>query len=273
MSIGKENIFAHGVALDQAGRFKNAIHCFGNVVYIMNTDATAILRFTLPEREQGFKTPISFFANDYDSAYFTMRDGKVVFTQQGEEFTRNKSCAVPKQTFAEVEELFNSFWSKEEVVGSNASISINKKTLSLLDSDLSHIEIYADKGAPVILQRDIFSGNTIELKRKSAGFGLGAAKDTIPFDFGPIGIRTSDFNALFTFNDNLNFFFYKDNNNYCLVTGDAYGFCGILGGCIYDELNTLEVVTHGRKEQKDGRGVAGTDQKDTGKKRVPVGKK
>lgn len=269
MSTHQENVFAHAVALDQSGRFRNAVHCMGQTVFIMNTDATALLRFILPMKDKGFHSPISFFANDYDSSSFRMEGGKVVFVQSGGEFVRSKACSVPKQTFAEVEELFNRFWSDSTKKG--AEISINKATLSLLSDSLSHVEIYSEKGKPVIVQRDIFSGNTIELKRKTSGFGLASAKDSIPFDFGPIGLRTSDFMALFTFNDNVTFHFYEGNNNYCLVVGNNYDFCGIISGCMYDELNKLEVIEDGREKQKDGGCQPGADPKNqggTGKKPV-----
>ena len=40
-----ERVFTYGVALEQGGTQKNAVFCWENIIYIMNSDKTILLRF------------------------------------------------------------------------------------------------------------------------------------------------------------------------------------------------------------------------------------
>lgn len=248
MSKELETIFAYAVALDQSGRLKNTIHCKDNRVFVLNNDSTVILNFTLSNRVPPFKHPISFKADDYDSANFVEKDGSIVFIQQGEEFTRKKTCGAPGLLFHDVENLWGKMVIDFPLNDRGAgTFSINKKSLALIEENLSHLELYGKAGKLIITQRDVFSGTIIRLTRKQEG--LGAFKpDNLPFDFGPIGIRTSDFIALYSFVDQIVFFICPETKGVLGITGLTQNMSGYISICIYDELGNVEYL----KEIEDG---------------------
>jgi len=245
-----EEIFSQAVGLDQAGRMRNTIYALDDTIYILNFDHTVLLRFRLRKSETPFKSPVSFRANDYDSRQFYEEDGKIVFVSEGGGFTRKKSCASPGDTPEQIEELFESF----PIIEGNL-LRLHRDVLSVLDDALSHIEFSAVDGSPILVQRNIYSGAVIELTRSDAseGLGLGAeVQDQIDTDFGPVGMRTNDFMALFSFLDSLSFYFPEGESDYCYVKSDSPRLVmdGFISHCVYDELGG---ITESRKENKDGR--------------------
>lgn len=233
MSVIKEAIFSHAVAMHQAGRLKNTVYASDREIFILNIDKTVLLRFTLPSREPGISGEVSFMANDYDSEEFEERDGKIVFTQREGEYVRRKACSAPEKTFTEVQDLYLKFINES----CDNTVVFNKSVLSLLDDSLSHIEILSENKECVIVQRDIYTGSFIRIDRESeSGFGL-ATSDDIKKDFEPVGIRTNDFVALFSFCENVTFYF--TDNPYALVAGDKLQMNGIVSGCLYDEMGTV----------------------------------
>lgn len=240
-----ERIFSYAVALEQSGRQKNAIFAWENVVYILNSDKTVALRFEASQNL--FKSPIGFFANDYDSPNFTSEGNSIIFLQKGEEFLRKKKCRVPGQTFQEVEDLFYKFYNGNETPW---KIAFHKSSLDLLSTDLSHVEFKAKNSAINILQRDIYAGTVILLERKliPEGLGIVESEDNLPESIPPIGMRTNDFFSLFNFNDKIDIFF-PEKQRFFLVEGAHNKMSGIIAGCLYDDVGVIEDLQEGIKTE------------------------
>lgn len=250
-----EGIFAHAVAMEQSGRLKSTIYCLENEIFILNSDNTVLLRFLLRKTETPFKHPVSFRANDYDSRSFYEEDGKIIFVTENENFTRTKSCSTPGDTPEDIKTLFGNY----EKLTDN-KIVLNREILSLLDDSLSHVEISAPAKDLSIVQRNIYSGSVITVKRKKGeGLGMLANADGITDEFGPIGLRTDDFAALFTFVDNISFAFPSGDTDYCYIRSmdQKLAMEGIIATCVYDELGGVEVSrkggSNGREKQEVGR--------------------
>lgn len=246
-----ERIFAYGVALEQAGTQKNAVFCWENIIYIMNSDKTILLRFEASTNE--FKEPIRFFLSDYDSPNFTSDGNSITFLQKGEEFIRSKRCRIPNQTFQEVEELFYKFYDAEKM---KWKVPFSKSSLDLLDTNLSHIEFVTRNGEFKILQRDIYSGALIQLERKIEAEGLGLTKpeDVLPDSIDPMAMRTGDFLALFNFNDRVDIYF-PEGLQYFMIEGLHNNMQSIVSGCIYDDVGVIKdlgEVMHGREKSENG---------------------
>jgi len=247
MSKVHEAIFTHAIALHQSGRLKNTIHCKDDKIYVLNSDKTVLLRFTLPSREK-FTQPISFDANDYDSSNFEIRDNRIVFLQKEKEYSREKICIMPDGiSFKELDDIFEAHESKKFT----NHVHLHESIIRLLGDGLSHLEIFADEGSLNILQRDIYTGNLIKIhKRKTSKLSV-IDEDKLT-SFNPIGIRTNDFIALYTFNDKIKFSFLA--KNFCMVTAPKLNMTGILAGCVYDELGVIEPTlkgdSDGRKKQE-----------------------
>lgn len=242
-----ETIFSHAVALHQSGRMRNTIHVIGKEIYLLNTDRSLILRFSLPKSSYGFKNPISFKASDYDSNQFYEKEGNIVFKSQEGEYIKEKSCSTSGDP-NKIKELFSKFTIPSE---NRIKIQLNRDLLRVIEDNLSHIEIMIENGEFKLIQRNIYDG-TIIIIRKEKELGLGiASDDSFPYDFGPIGIRTTDFLALFSFNDTLSFFFSKDIQEFCKVFGRNYKMNAIMSYCLYDEMGNILTI----KEKQNGRKV------------------
>lgn len=234
-----ERIFAYAVALEQSGRQKNTVFGFRDIVYILNADKTLLLRFKTSKSE--FPEPIGFFASDYDSSEFQINKGIISFIQDNQEFVRKKHCNVPSQTFEEVNDLF--LWFQKQSPTEVASITFSKPSLDLLNDNLSHIEFMGRDGRLTILQRDIYSGTLIELnRRKASGLGLELYEDNIEQDFGPLGMRTNDFMALFSFNDKIRIRFLDSDKHYFIIEGVHNEVTGVVAGCLYDSIGELNYL-------------------------------
>jgi len=262
-----EDIFAHAVALDQGGRLRNTIYAIGQNIYILNSDNTVLLQFPLRKTEVPFKNPIAFHANDYDSRNFHEEDGQIVFTTESDSFTRKKSCGSPEMGPKEAQKLFKKFDPCFE-----NQLTLPREVLSLLSESLSHVEFSAVDGKFSMIQRNIYSGAILEIERKEAGM---LKLDRIVSDFGPIGLRTNDFVALFSFVDSIILNFPKDDEaDYAWVQGNdaKMPLNGIVACCLYDEMGTITETkrrkTDGRQEQEDGRSEQDSDrQNQKGKSR------
>lgn len=263
-----EEIFAHAVAMDQCGRLRNTVYVIDREVYIINQDNTVFLRFKLRESETPFDHPISFKANDYDSRSFREVDGKIVFESEGNGFKRAKTCGTPDATPEEVRAMFKKF----KPVKTN-KVKLTKDILPMMEENLSHIEIKAVDGEIQFVQRNVYSGSVIKVTRAAEEGALGVdSPDELDGDFGPLGLRNGDFSALFAFNDNLIFTFPPDGDgDYCCVRSrdPRMAMDGVIACCIYDELGTVEEVSHGGKEQKKRGSQQGSDKSaDKGKEQV-----
>jgi hypothetical protein len=249
-----ERVFSYGVGLEQSGLQKNAAFCWENIIYLLNSDKTIILRFEASNNE--FKEPIRFFLSDYDSPTFTMEGNSITFLQNGEEFLRKKRCRIPIQTFQEVEELFYKFFDSNKM---KWRIPFHRSSLNLLDTALSHIEFVTKKGNIHILQRDIYAGALIELERKLVpeGLGLTEPEDVLPDSIAPMGMRTGDFLALFNFNDKVDIYF-PEGLQYFMVNGLHNQMSGIVAGCLYDNVGVIKDLQeddHGGKIKENRAGI------------------
>ena len=233
MSTIKESIFSHAVALHQGGRLKSTIYASGKEIFILNQDKTILLLFTLPAKEKEIKGQVSFIANDYESNDFQEEDGKIKFVTHEGQYTKIKSCKAPEKTFSDIQDLYERYLNSD---GHESMIVFNKSIISLLDESLSHMEILFENKSSVVIQRDIYTGSIIRIDKEDSGFGL-AATDNIQSDFKPIGIRTNDFIALFSFCDNITFYF--GDEPFVFIEGDRFEMQGVVSLCMYDELGIL----------------------------------
>lgn len=254
--LSPQSIFAYAVGLEQGGRNSNTIFCSGKVVFILNVDRTVLLRFSIRESSK-FNAPVSFNANDYDSAEFEERDGVIAFRRKSESGTyeRTKSCRVPNLNFQDVEDVYDQFFRLSDGC---PSVSLGQDLLSLLEENLSHVEFSSYDGRLKIVQRDIFSGSLVEIIKRDVGLSLAEA-DRLPDRLGPFGMRTKDLFALFNdFNPKVTLYFPADED-YFLISGIHGGMTGIVSKCFYDEMG-ITLLTgkgygyYGRQKQKRGNG-------------------
>lgn len=228
-----EAMFAHAVALAQNGKMKSTIHCGGEEVFILNMDNTLILRYKSP---QVFEESFSFFANDYESPRIRIDEGKVVFVTNSGGLKRTKVCPAPKTGFKEIKAIWEKL-QEEPISPDSHKIILMKEMAALLEDGLSHVEVSKEEDGPVVLlQRDIYSGSRIEVERNKSGSGLMEVDDD--FSFNPIGIRTIDFAALFTFSDSLTWYILPDKK-WVFFEDNTGRLSGVLAQCLYDELGEI----------------------------------
>jgi len=117
---------------------------------------------------------------------------------------------------------------------------VSKNVLALLDDELSHVELHNDQGTVRLIQKNIYTGARVEIKEVSGGLFEIAGDDLEEL---PLGLRTADFKALFSFVDTITFYlqkghwlFFKDHSN---------TLQGILSTCIYDELSYISKSQEG----------------------------
>lgn len=233
-----ERIFAQAVALDQSGGLKNAIYASGREIIIINFDYTVLLRFRLRGTEAAFEHPISFKANDYDSNEFEEQDGRIIFTTEQSGYKRKKTCGTAEMVPDEAKTLLSHYLDNS---GERQLVVIDRAALSLLDDDLSHIEFSGKKGEPLkMIQRNVYSGGVVEVMEANDSL----FQQTLSHDFGPVGIRTNDFKALFTFQDQLRFEFpAEENDDFIIVRSiqkDKRDMVGVIAACVYDEIVELK---------------------------------
>lgn len=285
MSAGKktvstkvENIFAHAVALEQSGRLKNTIHASPEEIIVLNSDNTVMLHFPLVAGDSKITGHVSFKASDYDSNAFTTEGDSIVFHQKSGDIARKKICKTAEATFDEIAGLWDDYQAKAKKEEVAAKITLGSSILTLLEEGLSHMEFSAEEGRIIIRQRDIYSGTIIELtKQGGGGFGV-TEKDRASEDFGPVGLRTSDFMALFAFNDSATLVFYE-GGGFCTLAAPNYKMRGIISLCLYDDMGDTEqsLETHkekgnGRKEPQERGREQGVDRQTEGKARCRVRK-
>lgn len=235
-SAQMEAIFAHGVALEQSGRMKNTIYVIDREVFILNTDRTIVLGFQLPKLAPKFESPVSFKASDYGSSLFHEEDGLIKFITSGKGYTKTKTCKTPEFTPKEARALHKKFTLKK-----SNTVTLSKGAVDLLDTSLSHIEFSGNsKKGFKIIQRNIYDGTTLEIEREQAkGFGV-SSPDKIAGKFGPLGMRTNDFVALFSFNDEITFEFpATSKKGFATFSGRNLGMSGVVALCLYDELGEI----------------------------------
>lgn len=241
MKINKrvESIFAYAVAMDNRG-LKNTIHCIGRNVFIVNFDHSMILHFPLRNNEVVFQKSISFNANDYDSSNFEEVDGKIVFISESKGYEKKKICGTSDEY--DIQKL-RSMFLKYIRSDTHFRFTLSSDVCSLLEEDLSHTEISVEEGKLILRQRNVYTGNIVEVSQKEKG--LFSSSNALPNHFGPVGLKTKDFLSLFSFNDVLAFY---PDDDYLIVKEEQKGdFDGILAFCKYDEI--LNLYNKDREEE------------------------
>ena len=244
-----EEVFAHAAALEENGRLKNTVYCLGRKIFILNQDLTVLLKFQLRKGEDEFAHPFSFKADDYDSRQFQEVDGRIEFIIEDGEYIRKKSCRTPGRSSKDVSRIFKGY----ELNESN-TVVIGDGLLKLLDENLSHIEFSAEDGRLRIVQRNIYNGSVITITPVPKK-GLVKTKTKIK-TFKPVGIRTNDLIALYSFATHLTWHF-CDGYAWAENVNPKMPMVGIVGLCTYDELGRDE---DGRQESKKRRRQPSTDQ-------------
>lgn len=261
-----EKVFANAVALEQSGRARNAIFCNGNRVIIKNGDNTVYLMFFLSSRSSRFNTPVAFYANDYESPDFRAEDGGVVFRTKSGEVQREKKSVVPGKTFDDVLEVFRKFG--EPVAPLSPTFSLHRSFSEKLEDNLSHVEFVGEEGKLTVMQRDLSTGSIITLTENRVGL----FSESKVSDFEPIAMRTKDLQALYYFNDKIDFTL-APNGQYLGVRGTQNHMNGLVALCFYDEMGGIKKLEapDGGKEQEDRRSEQASDRPDksgeSGKKR------
>jgi hypothetical protein len=260
--VEAKQIFSYAVNLEESGIQKNMIFCWEDIVYILNSDKTIVLRFETSKKL--FPEPVGFFADDFDSSDFRTVGGFMQFFSRGAGWIKEKKCRVPNQTFQDVEDTFYKF----EVEPSKFAgrVNLHKSILDMLDPSLSHVEFLSKSKSLRIIQRDIYSGSVSELRREDPSIlKLDTHGDTIREDFGPLAMRTNDLIAVFGFNDQIYLNFLPNSFGYFFVEGPQRSMTGVVAGCLYDELGTINDLqenkeeSDGRKEQEDRSSEQTTD--------------
>jgi hypothetical protein len=192
------------------------------------------------------RTPIAFFVNEYDSDEFYVEGDAIVFVIRDGSFERKKYCKVPTETFGEVDKVWQTFKTGRSI----ATLEFQESSLSLLKPELSHIEFRAKNKELTIIQRDIYSGSVIKLNRLVQALGIqtgGAVEE----DFGPLGMTTNDFLALFSFDNLIKLHFFPHDKKYFMATGMRHDVEVVVAGCLYDELGIIHHYTQKSEEEEE----------------------
>jgi hypothetical protein len=228
-----EGLFSLAAGLEQKGRFRNTVFGIGKAIYILNMDKTLLIRFRLGQDE--FEEPISFRASDYDSEQIRVEEGKVVFTQSGASYVREKSCHTPVTEPEDVEQLFRDHWRDWRKDGV-CDLELNQGLLEVLDPNLSHIEILSKEWKLNLIQRNVHTGAVIIIRENAQGL---LSSQDVP-EFVPFGVRTWDLMTLFEFVGDLLVRVNPGGNFSLIKSPPTPKFGAILSQCLFDELGTIE---------------------------------
>ena len=248
-----EHLFAQAVALDQRAGMRSVIYLIHDEIYIMNYDHTLLLRFKLRKNEGYFDQSLSFYANDYDSNVFEEKDGKIIFHTETDGYKRKKICGVTQTPPEVVRDLFKKYYSVKKK-GKSIETELSAGLIKSIEGELSHIEFSGKKKKGIkLVQRNIYSGAVIEIEKQEKGM----FKESLPYNFGPIAIKTNDLLALFAFDEKTLKFTFPLNkgNDYMIIETmrkSKRDMVGIVARCLYDEVITIEeskkIESHGRKK-------------------------
>lgn len=223
-----ENLFAVAAALQQNGRLRSTIYGIDRELYILNQDYTVVIRFT---PDQPFAQSFSFEANDYDSNVFKVSDGRIHFVTREGDWIRTKSCRSPRHRPEEVRDIF-----RRALRPPKNQVLVPDEVLKLLDDSLSHVEFDHQDGSLRIRQRDIYSGSVIEVKKRGGRVARQMRIESVE-PFGPVGLRTNDFIALYSWTTGLKMFFCGQGVVvFKAVNVEAGNMIGVISQCVYDEL-------------------------------------
>lgn len=221
-----ELIFSQAAALSQSGRMKSEIHVLPGEVFLLNGDGTVLMRFDTP----GVKSRFAFRTDDYDSQNIRILDGELSFVQDTGDWERIKTPAqIPTDKTVQVTESWGELCAESDSPG--ASFSFDRSHLSLIEERMSHLEISSVTGKMLLLQRDIYSGTIVRIWE---GEKAGDLFKPSRADFGPVALRTSDFLALFAFQNSLTIDLYQ---NWARVRGQSRPpYEAFISGCTFGEM-------------------------------------
>lgn len=231
-----ELMMAQAVALAQNGRMKSHIHGSGPELYVANMDNTIIISFS---PDMSFPAALDFFANDYESPNIEIDGGQVSFITTHGTYKQKKTCGCPKTTFNEVRDIY----AKYRDFDRSTPVVLNKDVLSLLNNDLSHVEFHSRNGSLLIMQKNIYTGGRIEIISANEAKSL-IKLNALPANFRPLGLRTADLTALFSFTNTLTL--YPQPGKNWMAFQDAEGvMTGVIATCVYDELGYITDAASG----------------------------
>lgn len=231
-----EWIFETAVALERDLKIKNVVLCRGSNIWIVNFDRTLILKYPVSGE---FKNDISFYAADYDSANFLEENGTLHFVKYYDEYERKKvSSAVFTLSDVNIENLWKELMVKKPY---DAEFVLNDKILSLFREDLSHVEIQINPETGIqFVQKDIFAGTVIYLKRKEKQGLFKNPNEKIVKAMEPIALRLVDLSALIYKEGNVRFSLSASSPGRCYV--QTAKFEALISWCVYDELGKVTYV-------------------------------
>jgi hypothetical protein len=97
------------------------------------------------------------------------------------------------------------------------------------------------KGEFELVQRDIFTGTLINVKKKESKGIFQLHSDKIIKNTSAIGLRTGDFLGLFTFVQKIDF--QISDKGFVYFQGDKMNMSGFIATCLYDDLGTINYLT------------------------------
>lgn len=129
-----------------------------------------------------------------------MKDGRICFIKTKNGYTREKNCRPTQTTPQEVRKYFAERFKQTSTTN---QISFRKEFLSLLDRRSSHLEFNGTEGKMLVRQRCIYTSNIITIKPDHSQ----GVEGHLLQPFEPMGLRTKDFCALFSFSNEITFYF------------------------------------------------------------------
>lgn len=228
-----EWVFETAVALEKDIKMRNAILCRGQNIWVVNFDRTIILKYPI---KGFFKNDVSFYASDYDSSSFVEEDGTLHFVKYYGEYERKK---VSSAMFTLVDIDVDSLWKELSVKKPyDVEFTMTDKMLELFRDDLTHIEVRISEDKKVqFVQRDIFTGNIIYVKKKEKQGLLADPNEKVLKNIEPIALRMQDLAALLYKEGNVKLHLSEKSPGRCYV--QAARFEAIVSWCVYDELGTV----------------------------------
>lgn len=195
----------------------------GNDAYVLSHDKVICLHSSkLPHRE----TAVCFRVCDYETPDVQQRGNQVIFSvRQGNEMAE-VTVPAPPESFAGLAGLFARF--KAGVVG-RPGVMLSNGLLRLLADDLPHVEFLWDDNQCRIVQKNVYTGKTLLIRKMPQRAGEGK----------PLALRTADLFALFSL---ANAFLLTHCGDYFFLT-DFRGLEAIVGGCLYDDLGDLNILS------------------------------
>ena len=235
MKLSRETewIFETAVALEKDIKMRNAVLCRGSNVWIVNFDRTLILKYPI---KGIFKNDVSFYSSEYDSSNFIEEGGSLQFIKYYDGYERKKvSSAMFTLTDFDIDQLWKELLVKKPY---DVEFSMSEKVISLFRDDLSHIEVQISPEKKIVfVQRDIFSGNIVYVKKRDKPGLLADPNEKVLKVVEPFAIRINDLAAILYKEGNVKFHLSEKSPGRCHI--QASKFEAIVSWCVYDELGTV----------------------------------